>query len=65
MKKQYINPEIFVAGPEFDLELMYPVGSKPVDDGFAKERDSFDEELEEEEFIEHVQMNEQNQTPLW
>jgi len=65
MKKQYINPNVFVAGPEFDLDLMIPVGSKPVDDGFAKERDGFEEELEEEEFFEQIQQAEQNKKTLW
>jgi hypothetical protein len=64
MKKQYINPNVFVAGPEFDLDLMIPVGSKPVDDGFAKERDGFEEELEEEEFFEQIQQAEQNKKTL-
>ncbi len=65
MKKQYINPNVSFAGPEYDLELMIPVGSKPVDDGFAKERDDFDEELEEEEFFEQVLQAEQSNKALW
>jgi hypothetical protein len=44
---------------------MIPVGSKPVDDGFAKERDGFEEELEEEEFFEQIQQAEQNKKTLW
>ncbi len=65
MKKQYINPNVYVAGPEFDLELMIPVGSKPVDDGFVKDRDSFDDNYEDEEIIEELQQMENDQKHLW
>lgn len=64
MKKQYIQPDMFLAGPEYDMDFMIPVGSTGVDDGFAKVRENFDEEEEEEAFLEELSQQSDKKT-LW
>lgn len=46
MKKTYIQPSAKTYPADYDLDLMIPVGSEGVDDGFAKERKM--EEIEAE-----------------
>lgn len=52
MKKNYIQPQAKTYPADYDLDLMIPVGSGGVDDGFAKERDEdFEEEIDMEAII--------------
>lgn len=44
MKRTYIQPSAKTYPADYDLDLMIPVGSEGVDDGFAKERGEVVEE---------------------
>lgn len=43
MKKNYIQPLAETLSAEHDLDLMIKIGSDGVDDGFAKEREEYEE----------------------
>jgi hypothetical protein len=46
MKRTYIQPSAKTYPADYDLDLMIPVGSEGVDDGFAKERKMVEIETE-------------------